>query len=209
MPAPAGMTSARFAVWAGGSVARLRIRFGDWKAVESEAIEFGTDPKEASPAAKDYAEGLSLYAQGMAAVEKGEAKPAAKQSEALDAMLWRLEASKSKEKGEDKDKDKTPEEEDDPGEVLDILCAMSLDLRANVKSLEGEDDEALELFEKALENEKDLGYSEPPQFFRPEQESVGEAYLKNHQWGKARDAFELALKQRPKSGHALYGIARS
>jgi tetratricopeptide (TPR) repeat protein len=210
MPAPTGMTSARFAVWAGGSVARLRIRFGDWKAVESEAVEFGTNAKEASPAARDYAEGLSLYAKGMAAVEHGDAKPAAKQSEALDALLWRLEASKSKEKDEDKDKDKSHEpQEDDPSEVLNILGTMSLDLRANIKSLQGEDAEALKLFEKALENEKDLGYSEPPHYYRPEQESLGDACLKNHQWEKARDAFQQALKQRPKSGHALYGIARS
>src|SRR5208282_4128778 len=94
MPAPTGMNSARFAVWAGGSVARLRIRFGDWKAVESETIEFGRSADKASPAAMDYAEGLSLYAQGMAAVERGEAKPASTRSEALDAMLWRLQASK-------------------------------------------------------------------------------------------------------------------
>jgi tetratricopeptide (TPR) repeat protein len=210
VPAPTGMTSARFAIWAGGSVARVRIRFSDWKAVESEAIEFGTDANTASPAAKDYAEGLSLYAKGMAAVEHGEVKPASKRSEALDAMLWRLEASKSKEKDEDEGRDKNQEpEEDDPTEVLNILGTMSLDLRANINSLQGEDEEALKLFEKALENEKDLGYSEPPQFYRPEQESLGNACLKTHQWEKARDAFEQALKQRPKSGHALYGIARS
>ncbi len=210
MTAPTGMTSARFAIWAGGSVARVRIRFGDWKAVESEAIEFGTAADKASPAAKGYAEGLSIYAKGMAAVEHGDAKQAAKQSGALDAMLWRLEASKSKEKEKDEDKSKNQEpEEDDPTAVLNILGTMSLDLRANIKSLQGEDAEALQLFQKAVENEKDLGYSEPPQFFRPEQESLGYAYLKTHQWEKARDAFALALQQRPKSGHALYGTARA
>jgi tetratricopeptide (TPR) repeat protein len=212
MPAPTGMTSARFAIWAGGSVARVRIRFGDWKAVESETIEFGTAADQASPAAKDYAEGLSLYAQGMAAVEHSDAKSAAKQSEALDAMLWRLQASKSKEKDDEKDKDKTKNqepEEDNPTPVLDILGTMSLDLRANLKSLQGDEAEALKLFQKAIENEKDLGYSEPPQFYRPEQESLGYAYLKTHQWEKARDAFAQALQQRPKSGHALYGLARA
>jgi tetratricopeptide (TPR) repeat protein len=210
MPAPTGMTSSRFVIWAGGSVARLRIRFSDWKTVESEAIEFGTGAATPSPAAKDYAEGLSLYAKGMAAVEHGEAKPAAKQSEALDAMLWRLEASKSLAKDEDKDKNQNPApEEDDPTGVLNLLGTLSLDLRANIKSLQGEDQEALELFQKALEKEKDLGYSEPPQFYRPEQESLGYAYLRTRQWEKAREAFEQALKQRPKSGHALYGVARS
>jgi tetratricopeptide (TPR) repeat protein len=210
MPAPVGMTTANFVVWAGASVARVRIRFSDWKAVESEAIEFGAEGKAASPAAKDYAKGLSLYAQGLAAIEHGDAKPAGTQSEALDAMLWRLQASKPKEKDEDKDKDKSEEpEEDDPSEILNLLGIMSLDLRANLKSLQGEDVEARKLFEKAIENEKELGYSEPPHLFRPEQESLADAYLRAHQWDKARDAFEQALKQRPKSGHALYGIARS
>jgi tetratricopeptide (TPR) repeat protein len=213
MPAPAGMTSARFVIWAGGSVARLRIRFSDWKAVENEALEFGTDANAASPAAKDYAEGLSLYARGMAAVEHGEAKPAAKHSEALDATLWRLEASKPQEKDEDTDKDKNPkqeeEEEENPTGVLNLLGTLSLDLRANIKSLQGDDTEALQLFQKAIKKEKELGYSEPPQFYRPEQESLGYAYLRTHQWEKAREAFEQALKQRPRSGHALYGIARS
>jgi tetratricopeptide (TPR) repeat protein len=179
--------------------------------VESETVEFGTSAEKASPAAKGFAEGLSLYAKGMTAVEHGEVKPASKKSEALDAMLWRLQASKPKAKDdEDKDKDKSPKtEEDDPTAVLNLLGTMSLDLRANIKSLQGEDAEAVQLFQKAVDKEKDLGYSEPPHFYRPEQESLGDAYLRTHQWDKAREAFEQALKQRPKSGHALYGIARS
>ncbi|MGO8790356.1 MAG: tetratricopeptide repeat protein [Terriglobia bacterium] len=215
MPAPTGMSSARFAVWAGGSVARVHIRFSDWKAVEGEAIEFGTGTNAASPAAKDYAEGLKLYAQGMAAVDRNDAETASKQSEALDAMLWRLEASKPKEEdkddeGQDADKDKTQEpDEDGLPAVLNLLGTLSLDLRANIKSVQGDDEEARHLFQKALDNEKNLGYSEPPQFYRPEQESIGDSYLRTHQWDKARDAFEQALKQRPKSGHALYGVARS
>jgi tetratricopeptide (TPR) repeat protein len=214
MPAPTGMTSSQFVIWAGGSVARLRIRFSDWKGVESETIEFGRSADKASPAAKDYAEGLSLYAQGMAAVERGEAKPASTQSEALDAMLWRLQASKPQTKDDDedkeKDKDKSEEpEEDDPTAVLNLLGTMSLDLRANIRNLQGKDAEAVQLFQKAIEKEKELGYSEPPHFYRPEEESLGEAYLRTHQWDKARKAFEQALKQRPKSGHALYGLARS
>jgi tetratricopeptide (TPR) repeat protein len=214
MPAPTGMTSARFAVWAGGSVARLRIRFSDWTAVESEAVEFGTVPDAISLAARDYAAGLSLYAKGMAAIEHRDAKSASQLSEALDAMLWRLQASKPKEGEEDKDKEKdksqdAKDKEEDPTQILQLLGTVSLDLRANIKSTQGDDEEALKLFQKALANEKDLGYSEPPQFYRPEQESLGDAYLNAHQWEKARDAFAEALKQRPKSGHALYGIARS
>jgi len=213
MPAPTGITSSQFAIWAGGSVARLRIRFSDWNAVESETIEFGTTADKVTPAAKDYAEGLRFYAQGMAAVEHSEAKPASSQSEALEAMLWRLEASKPPAKDDedtnkDKDKNQKPEE-DDPTAVLNLLGTMSLDLRANIRNLQGEDAEAFQLFQQAIEKEKELGYSEPPHFYRPEQESLGEAYLRTHQWDKAREAFEQALKQRPKSGQALYGLSQS
>jgi tetratricopeptide (TPR) repeat protein len=213
MPAPTGMTSSQFAIWVGGSVARLRIRFSDWQAVESETIEFGTTADKASPAAKNYAEGLRFYAQAMAAVERGEAGPASSQSEALEAMLWRLEASKppakdDEDKDQDKDKSQEPKE-DDPTAVLNLLGTMSLDLRANIRNLQGQYAEAVRLFQQAIEKEKALGYSEPPHFYRPEQESLGAGYLRTHQWDKAREAFEQALKERPKSGHALYGLARA
>lgn len=211
MSAPPGMSSARFAIWAGGSVARLRIRFGDWKAVESESVEFGTGAGTPSLAARDYAEGLSLYAQGMAAVESGDAKQAIEKSEALDAMLWRLEASKPKPKNKRDEEKKTDEDsgEDDPTPVLNLLGTMSLDLRANLDAIQGQEVDARKLFDQAIEKEMDLGYSEPPQFFRPEQESAGNASLNSHQWENALAEFKLALNRRPKSGHALYGIARA
>jgi tetratricopeptide (TPR) repeat protein len=211
MPAPTGMTSARFVVWAGGSVVRLHIRFGDWQAVEGEAIEFGTDRASAGPAAKAYAEGISFYAKGMAGIERGDTAEASKQAEALDALLWRLSASKPKEKDkdpQDKDKDKKPDQEE-PSQILGILGTMSLDLRGNTENVQGKWEEAYGLIQSSIEKEKDLGYSEPPQYYRPEQESLGSACLKAHQWEKARDAFTQALSQRPKSGHALYGIAQS
>jgi tetratricopeptide (TPR) repeat protein len=193
---------------AGASVARLRIRFSYFGSVESETIEFGTGPGSASPTAHDFAEGLRTYARGMDAIEHNDVKQSAEQSEALDAMLWRLEASKTPAKDEDKDEENQKQEpkEDDPGGVLNLLAALSLDLRANILSLQRDDPQANQLFQKAIEKETDLGYSEPPELYRPEQESLGEAYLRTHQWQKARDAFERTLKERPKSGHALYGV---
>ena len=194
-------------------MARLRIRFSDWKAGESETIEFGTDASTASPAAKDYAEGLRLYEKGMYAIERGDATGAFEQSKTLDAMLWRLEASKPKAKDQDADEDEEKTEAaDDDGltAVLNLLGTLSLDLRANIKSVQGGDAEALQLFQKALENEKDLGYSEPPQFFPPRTGKYWRRLPRDASVGQGpREAFEQELKQRPKSGYALYGIARS
>lgn len=209
IPSPTGMTAASFVVWAGASVARVHIRFGDWQAVPQDPIAFGRDAGSVSLPAKSYAEGLNTYAKGMDSIEKGDLAEAAHQSELLDASLWRLEAAKPAKKPGAMDMSNMEPNEDDPTQVLSLLGTMSLDLRGNVKIAQGDSDAGLKLIEQAADKEKHLGYSEPPRYFRPEEESLGYAYLKLKQWDNARDAFNEALLQRPKSGHALYGIAQS
>src|SRR5260370_1041740 len=59
------------------------------------------------------------------------------------------------------------------------------------------------------ETAKERDYNGPPRYSRPELESLGGVYLRAHDWEHAREAFEQALKQRPKSGFALYGIAQA
>ena len=211
MPSPVHMTSASFVVWAGDSVARMHIRFGDWQSVPQDPISFGTNPASASLAAKAYADGLNSYAKGMAALDRGDAPAASQQADILDASLWRLEATKAKKKDGDMNMSGggTEPVEDNPTQVLNLLGTMSLDLRGNLKVAEGDEAGGLKLLLQAAQKEKDLGYSEPPRYFRPEEESLGYAYLKIKRWDKARDAFNEALRERPKSGHTLYGIAQS
>jgi tetratricopeptide (TPR) repeat protein len=209
IPSPTGMTSASFVVWAGASVARVHVRFRDWQAVPQDPIAFGRDAASVSLPAKSYADGLSAYAKGMDAIEKGDLAGAAQQSELLDASLWRLEATKPVKKPGAMDMSDIEPTEDDPTQVLNLLGTMSLDLRGNVKIAQGDSEGGLKLLQQAAQKEKNLGYSEPPRYFLLEEESLGHAYLKLKQWDKARDAFNEALQQRPKSGHALYGIAQS
>ena len=94
-------------------------------------------------------------------------------------------------------------------EILKILGTMSLDLRGNLEVGRGNTAKGIDLITQAAAKEKDLGYTEPPRYFRPEAESLGYAYIKSKQWDEAREAFNQALRQRPKSGHALFGIAQS
>ncbi len=206
MTMPIQMTSASFVVWAGASVARVHVRFSDWKAVPQDPISFGTDTTSASAAAIAYSDGLNIYSKGMGALERGDLVEASKQADALDASLWRLQATKPKKTEGDAAEQPA---EDDPSRILDLLGTMSLDLRGSLKAAQGDVAGGIKLLEQAAEKEKNLGYSEPPRYFRPEQESIGYAYLKSKQWDKTRDAFNEALKARPKSGHALYGIAQS
>jgi len=208
MPMPVPMTSGRFVAWAGGSVARVHIRFGDWPAVPQDPISFGVDPASATVAAKAYSDGLNTYAKGMVALDRADLADGGAQADALDAALWRLEATKPKKKDAEA-KASDDQAEDDPSEILNLLGTMSLDLRGNLKAAQGDVLGGIKLLQEAADTEKNLGYSEPPRYFRPEQESIGYVYLKSKQWDKARDAFNESLKARPKSGHALYGIAQT
>jgi Flp pilus assembly protein TadD len=205
VPTPMEMTSGRFVVWAGASVARVHIVFGDWQAVPEDPIGFGMDPAAASAPAKEYSDGLNTYAKGMAAIQDTNISEASRQAEALDVQLWRLEAAEPQKK--EGDSESAPDE--NFSEILKILGTLSLDLRGNLEVARGNATEGVGLIQQAADKEKALGYSEPPRYFRPEQESLGYAYLNLKQWDKARDAFNAALRQRPKSGHALYGIAQS
>jgi tetratricopeptide (TPR) repeat protein len=208
MPMPVPMTSGRFVAWAGASVARVHIRFGDWQAVPQDPISFGVDPTSATAAAKAYSDGLNTYAKGMVALDRRDLADGAAQADALDAALWRLEATRPKKKDAEANAS-DDQAEDDPSEILNLLGTMSLDLRGNLKAAQGDVPGGIKLLQQAADKEKNLGYSEPPRYFRPEQESIGYVYLKSKQWDKARDAFHESLKARPKSGHALYGIAQS
>ena len=205
IPTPVQMTSGSFVVWAGASVARVHFRFGDWQAAPEDPVGFGMDPASASQPAKAYSDGLNMYAKGMAALAARDLSQASQQAEVLDAQLWRLEASQ----GEKTDHPSMTGPNENLPQILNLLGTMSLDLRGNLESARGNMTEAIHLLEQAAEKERKLGYSEPPRYFRPEQESLGYAYLKAKQWDKAREAFQAALRERPKSGHALYGIAQS
>ena len=93
--------------------------------------------------------------------------------------------------------------------LLNLLEMVSLDLRGNLRSAQGKSDEAITLLNKAVDKEKDVGYGEPPQYGRPELESLGFANLRAGKWVEARKAFQDEMITRPASGHALYGIAQS
>jgi tetratricopeptide (TPR) repeat protein len=205
IPTPVQMTSGSFVVWAGASVARVHFRFGDWNAVPEDPVGFGMDAASASLPAKAYSDGLNTYAKGMAAIEANDLVEASRQAEFLDAQLWRLEATKP----EKTDESAMTMPDENLQQILNLLGTMSLDLRGNLEFARGNMSKAMELLQQAAAKEKKLGYSEPPRYFRPEEESLGYAYLNSKQWDKARDAFNEELRQRPKSGHALYGIAQS
>ena len=97
----------------------------------------------------------------------------------------------------------------DPSPLLSSLSIMSLELRASILAAQKNLPEAKALFAQAAQEEKGLGYREPPTYIRPVGETEGLALLHAGDFADAHKAYESALAERPNSGFPLYGMARS
>ncbi len=188
----------RHALTVGATTARLQSRFGHWDDVIGNPVKIGDEELAGAPA-RSYRDAILFYARGMRAVETRDFATASRESDALDAMQWRLENGHFDLK-----------ENGSPDNVLNLLASYSLDLRGNLECAKGHFEEGMKLLEDSADNARaHISYTEPPTYGRPEQESIAYAYLRAKQFGKAREAFAKELKERPKNGHALYGIALS
>lgn len=180
----------------GSTDERLAIRFADWDAAIEHPLQFGVPDAKVSVWARSYRDGLTAYTKGMKAVESRDFAEAESQSGTLDALLWRL----SREDLDDNNKG--PRDR-----VLKLLGTASLELRGASAAQKGDFETGRHLLERASKQEKELGYSEPPQYSRPPLEVLGEALIQARKYGEARDVYQRDLLERPKSGFALYGIA--
>jgi len=181
----------------GSSAARLAIRFGRWDEAIKQPMNFGVPDDKLSGAARGYRDGLITYAKGMKAADSGDIAAAAQYSETLDASLWRLSH-------EDIESDEAKSVRD---RVVKLLETASLDLRGNLAAVSKDWPGMQRLLDQAADRERDLGYSEPPQYARPELESLGLALIRAGKYSDAREAFQKELHARPRSGFALYGVA--
>ncbi len=148
----------------------------------------------------------------------------------FDAELWRISnrlkdeadtKAKEKENNKDKNKDKNKDEKAadlvppklqimpdalaDP--LVSNLSIMSLELRAGLLLAKKLNDDAKKLYAQAAQEEKGLGYHEPPACIRPVHETEAAAFLAASDWADAQLAYEQALIDRPHSGFSLYGVA--
>jgi tetratricopeptide (TPR) repeat protein len=204
------------------SIARLNprlpvaLRMADWK----EAVEL---LKDASVLAEltnleFLAQELSEFAVGMQALEARDLAKAEESSVRLDAQLWGIS---------ERLKDTTAEKAEPvnkagsaapklqvmpdalPQSLVSYLAVMSLELRAALLAAKEQMEEAKRLFAQAEQEEKALGYREPPGYIRPVGETEGAELMATGDWRDAKAAYKRALLERPRSGFPLYGIALS
>jgi tetratricopeptide (TPR) repeat protein len=203
---PAGSDNPGFyVIQIGGTKPRLAIRFGKWREAIDHPVDFRIPEDRLPLAAKALRDGMVIYARAMQALEGEDVDGAARASDQLDALLWRLMRDRLDQANKT---DKTSEALNNTAQRVEkILGVASKELAGNVASHRGNYERAKELLEQAVEAEKKLGYSEPPMYSRPALESLGYAAIRAGKWDAARDAFRQVLTARPKSGFGYYGIA--
>jgi tetratricopeptide (TPR) repeat protein len=190
----------------------VALRTADWQRVV-QLVNAASLP-QGMPHMEFLAGGLAQFALGMQAVEAHEPDVAERHSVLLDASLWRMaqlvkeqEAKEKKAAAPMGNQSMSPDPLPQP--LVKMLSIMSLELRASMLATQNNVPEAEKFFSSAFQEEKDLGYREPPFYIRPVAESEAAAMMTAGKWPDAKAAFHKALVERPNSGFALYGIAQA
>ena len=201
----------------------VALRTADW-AQALQLLKTSEAPAASLPNLGFLARQLTDFAAGMQALEAHDVEKAEELSARLDAELWRIS---QKLKDEDEARGKKLEDEKEkktadagapklqrmpdalPKPLVSNLSIMSLELRAGLLVAKKQADEAKKLFAQAAQEEKTLGYHEPPSYIRPVGETEAAALLAAEGWTDAKAAYKKALVERPRSGFPLYGIAMS
>jgi len=196
----------------------VALRSADWTA--ALALLKSSDPPPALPNLQFLARQLTQFALGMQALDQHDLSRAEAASELFDAELWRLsnrlkDEARAKAKEKDKSKaaaDATPPQlqvmpDALPDPLVSDLSVMSLELRAGLLLAKKLNDDAKKLYAQATQEEKALGYREPPAYIRPVGETEAAAFLGVSDWTDAKAAYQEALVERPHSGFPLYGMA--
>ncbi|MEM7584890.1 MAG: tetratricopeptide repeat protein [Acidobacteriota bacterium] len=188
-----------FIIYGGRSAeTRLHMRYGRW----DKAAEILEDNLSAwrfpSHQGANYLGGLLEHSRGMAAIGRGDLQEASKRFQKLLGLSVQLSQMES-ELGSDWYFEAARR----------IVAIATVELGGTLMSSQGQHDQAIEQLRQATAMEIALGYGEPPHYSRPVWESLATVYLRAGRWQDAKDAYEKVLEERPNSGHALYGIARS
>jgi tetratricopeptide (TPR) repeat protein len=200
----------------------VALRSADWSA--ALALLESSDPPATLPNLQFLGRQLTQYVLGMQALDAHDLSAADAASAQFDAELKRLsDRLKDEEKAKSKSKEKHKEKKTavaSPPKIrlmpdayakplVKNLSIMSLELRAGILMARKQSAEARKLYVQAAQEEKALGYHEPPAFVRPVAETEAAAFMSVSDWPAAKTAYQAALVERPHSGFPLYGIAEA
>ena len=223
LAAARGWRSASLYIWsARDQISRISrrlpvaLRLGDWNAVLAMLSDANLPKGDKAANLRFLAAELTDYAKGMKALEAENIPEAQEHSASMDAGLKQMKEMRAalRKNGDNAKKDDgekppmapiMPDALPDP--LLKCLNIQSLELQAGLLVAQRKLRPGKKLFDKAVRDEKNLGYHEPPFYIRPVAETEAEALLKARDYKGAASAYQEALAERPNSGFELYGLA--
>ncbi|WP_454785342.1 tetratricopeptide repeat protein [Legionella sp. WA2024007413] len=195
----------KLALWAARKM--LAPPFNDWLKNEASLQWFIPIPyfvqarfalwddllKEPKPSKEyQYALGMWHYAQGMALSHTHQIKQAQQELTELKAIIEQGPSKKNLEKN--------------GVSLLKIAAAV---LTARLEAIQGNKEESINQLKIASAIQHDMGYHEPPDWYVPIKELLGDVYLRWNRPLEAIKMYEADLKQYPNNGWALWGLSNS
>lgn len=142
-----------------------------------------------------YATGVWHYVRGMAEAATGRSGEAQASLAQLKTIAAELEAT-----------DQIFTSGSTPGGLLTIGARI---LAARIAGEAGRWSEAIPLLEDAVARQDALPYTEPPPWYFPNREALGQALLETGRFEDAEAVFRKSLEKAPRNGWSLLGLTRS
>ncbi len=162
-----------------------RLRFGKWEDILKQP---------APPADLPYATGVWHYARGIAYLRSGKLREA----QAELAALAKIEKALPPERLATQ-----------VNKGSQLLGVASHTLAGEIEAKRGLYATAIQDLEAAVELQDGLTYMEPPDWYYPVRQSLGQVLLEAGFAAKAEAVYRKDLKTYPDNGWSLYGLARS
>jgi tetratricopeptide (TPR) repeat protein len=173
---------------------RMLVRFERWDNILDGKTLPGSGGFAVFEAWRHYALGLAHVGNGNLTLAHGEL-------EALEREISRLRSDLLKQ-------DSVPQRGVQTRNSL-ALAVAPLELKGRIMTREGKADEGIALLRQALEEEKKIGYSEPPLYPHPMEEVLGQTLLSLGRWSEAETMFDAAIERDHGSGRALFGLMQA
>ncbi|MFN7180870.1 tetratricopeptide repeat protein [Hyphomonas sp.] len=160
-----------------------KVQFGKWEDV------LGLDDP---PTDRDYSRGIWYYARGVALTRTGDLKAAGAEQGMLAGLKDTVQIQ-------------FLDTNDYPASVL-LNIADQL-LLGEIAQAKGKSKEAIAHFEAAVTLQDTLPYMEPPFWYYPTRQSLGEALMKAKRYAEAEAVYRRDLEEYPHNGWSMAGLA--
>jgi tetratricopeptide (TPR) repeat protein len=160
------------------------VRFSRW----DEILKQPPPPKDLTFATASW-----HYARGLAYTGLGKLDSAGGERDSLQAMTSAIPPDK-------------PVGQNTAKALLELSANH---LAGEMAAKEGRTDEAVEHLEKAVTQEDELTYDEPPDWYMPMRQPLGAVLLAAGRAKQAEKVYRSDLIHRPENGWSLYGLAQS